>query len=171
MGIKQKQTKPYFLSIGTIEPRKNLDFYAQAVKKSGLHSSFDFLHIGRQGWGMLPDQLKIVETHSDQDLANLITNATAVVIPSLYEGFGLPVLESHTQGIPIVMSNVDSLVELSNQNDKIFELNNIDSLVDSLNHFAQNNIRLSSLEIDLAKTYTWQESAKKHAEVYLGLLK
>ena len=170
-GIEQKPTKPYFLSIGTIEPRKNLDFYAQAIKKSGLYTSFDFLHIGRQGWGKLPDQLKIVETNNDQDLANLITNATAVVIPSLYEGFGLPVLESHAQGIPVVMSNVDSLGELSNQSDKIFDLNNIDSLVDSLNHFAQNNIKLSSPEIDLAKTYTWQESAKKHAEVYLGLLK
>jgi glycosyltransferase involved in cell wall biosynthesis len=170
-GVKQKSSKPYFLSIGTIEPRKNLDFYAQAVNKSGLHSSFDFLHIGRQGWGNLPDQLKIVETNNDQDLANFVTNATAVVIPSLYEGFGLPVLESHGQGIPVVMSNVDSLVELSNHSDKIFELNNIDSLVDSLNHFAQNNIKLNSSEIDLAKTYTWQESAKKHAEVYFGLLK
>jgi hypothetical protein len=69
------------------------------------------------------------------------------------------------------MSNVDSLGELSNQSDKIFDLNNIDSLVYSLNHFAQNNIKLSSPEIDLAKKYTWQESAKKHAEVYLGLLK
>jgi glycosyltransferase involved in cell wall biosynthesis len=170
-GVKQKSSKPYFLSIGTIEPRKNLDFYAQAVNKSGLHSSFDFLHIGRQGWGNLPDQLKIVETNNDQDLANFVTNATAVVIPSLYEGFGLPVLESHGQGIPVVMSNVDSLVELSNHSDKIFELNNIDSLVDSLNHFAQNNIKLNSSEIDLANTFTWQESAKKHVEVYLGLLK
>jgi glycosyltransferase involved in cell wall biosynthesis len=170
-GVKQKSSKPYFISIGTIEPRKNLDFYAQAIKKSGLHSSFDFFHIGRQGWGKLPDQLKIVETNNDQDLANLITNATAVVIPSLYEGFGLPVLESHAQGIPVVMSNVDSLVELANQSDKIFELNNIDSLVDSLNHFAQNIIKLSSPEIELAKTYTWQESAKKHTEIYLGLLK
>ena len=170
-GVKQNPSKPYFLSIGTIEPRKNLDFYAQAIKKSGLQSSFDFLHIGRQGWGELPDQLKIVETNNDQDLANLITNATAVVIPSLYEGFGLPVLESHAQGIPVVMSNVESLVELSNQSDKIFELNNIDSLVDSLNHFAQNNIKLNSSEIDLANTFTWQESAKKHVEGYLGLLK
>ena len=63
-----------------------------------------------------------------------------------------------------------NLNELSNKF-KIFELNNIDSLVDSLNHFAQNSIKLSSPEIDLAKTYTWQESAKKHAEIYFGLIK
>ena len=136
-GVKQKPNKPYFLSIGTVEPRKNLDFYAKAITESRLLSNFDFLHVGRQGWGKLPDQLKSIETKSDQELANLITNATAVVIPSLYEGFGLPVLESHAQGIPVIISNTGALVELSNSSDRIFELGDLDSLVDYLQHFSQ----------------------------------
>jgi glycosyltransferase involved in cell wall biosynthesis len=170
-GIKQKPNKPYFLSIGTVEPRKNLDFYARAITESALSSHFDFLHVGRQGWGKLPNQLKSVETNSDQELANLITNATAVVLPSLYEGFGLPVLESHVQGIPVIISNTGALVELSDKSDKIFELGNLESLVESLRYFSQQEIKLSTNELEIAQSLTWVKSAEKHVEVYVGLLK
>jgi glycosyltransferase involved in cell wall biosynthesis len=171
MGIKQKPIKPYFLSIGTVEPRKNLDFYAQAVKESELISNFEFVHVGRLGWGKLPEILKSINTGNDQDLANLITNATAVVIPSLYEGFGLPVLEAHAQGISVIISNTGALVELSNSSDKIFELGDLKSLVDSLKYFADSEKELQSAEVELAKSFTWLKSAQLHVETYLGLLK
>jgi glycosyltransferase involved in cell wall biosynthesis len=171
IGIKQKPNKPYFLSIGTVEPRKNLDFYAQALKESGLISGFEFIHVGRLGWGKLPELFKSVNTNSDQELANLITNATAVVIPSLYEGFGLPVLEAHAQGIPVVVSNTSALVELSNSSDKVFELGNLSSLVESLKYFAESDKKLQWTELELAKSFTWLKSAELHVENYLGLLK
>ena len=171
VGIKQKPNKQYFLSIGTVEPRKNLDFYAQAIKESGLISNFEFIHVGRPGWGKLPEILKSVNSNNDQDLANLITNATAVVIPSIYEGFGLPVLEAHAQGIPVVISNSGALVELSNSSDKIFELGNLASLVESLKYFAESEKKLQSNEIELAKSFTWLKSAELHVETYLGYLK
>jgi glycosyltransferase involved in cell wall biosynthesis len=171
MGVKQKPIKPYFLSIGTVEPRKNLDFYAKAIKESRLISDFEFVHVGRLGWGKLPDIFKNINTGNDQDLANLITNATAVVIPSLYEGFGLPVLEAHAQGIPVIISNTGALFELSNSGDKIFELGNLTSLVDSLKYFADSKKELQSAEIELAKSFTWLKSAQLHVESYLGLLK
>jgi glycosyltransferase involved in cell wall biosynthesis len=171
MGIKQKPNKPYFLSIGTVEPRKNLEFYAQAIKESGLISNFEFIHVGRPGWGKLPEILKSVNSNNDQDLANLITNATTVVIPSIYEGFGLPVLEAHAQGIPVVISNSGALLELSNSSDKIFELGNLASLVESLKYFTESEKKLQSNEIELAKSFTWLKSAELHVETYLGLLK
>jgi len=171
MGIKQKPNKPYFLSIGTVEPRKNLEFYAQAIKESGLISNFEFIHVGRPGWGKLPEILKNMNSNNDQDLANLITNATAVVIPSIYEGFGLPVLEAHAQGISVVISNSEALVELSYSSDKIFELGNLESLIDSLKYFADSEKELQSNEIELAKSFTWLKSAGLHVETYLGLLK
>ena len=171
IGNKQIPNKPYFLSIGTVEPRKNLDFYAQAIKESGLITNFEFIHVGRPGWAKLPEALKNVNSNNDQDLANLITNATAVVIPSIYEGFGLPVLEAHVQGVPVVISNSGALVELSNSSDKIFELGNLASLVDSLKYFADSEKKLQSNEIELAKSFTWLKSAELHAKTYLGLLK
>ena len=170
-GTVKSPTKPYFLSIGTIEPRKNLDFYAQAIKKSRLESNFDFFHIGRKGWGNLPSNLKNIGAENDQELANLISNAQAVVIPSLYEGFGLPILESHTQGTPVVISNDPALVELSTSSDQIFELGNRDSLTIALKYFAESKHKLDKDQILEAQSMTWTNSAQKHVAAYLGLLK
>jgi alpha-1,3-rhamnosyl/mannosyltransferase len=170
-GILEPLAKPYFLSIGTVEPRKNLDFYAQAIKESRLESDFDFLHVGRKGWGNLPSNLKSIDVKNDQELANLICNAQAVVLPSLYEGFGLPVLESHAQGTPVVISNDPALVELSTNRDKIFELGSLDSLNLALKHFAETKQKLDSSQISVAQSMTWDTSAQKHVEAYLGLLK
>jgi glycosyltransferase involved in cell wall biosynthesis len=171
IGAVKPSTKPYFLSIGTIEPRKNLDFYAQAIKESKLESNFDFFHVGRKGWGNLPSNLKNIDAKNDQELANLIINAQAVVIPSLYEGFGLPVLESHAQGTPVVISNDPALVELSKNSDKIFELGHLDSLTLALKYFSETKQKLDSTQILQAQSMTWANSAQKHIAAYLGLLK
>jgi glycosyltransferase involved in cell wall biosynthesis len=170
-GVVSPSTKPYFLSIGTIEPRKNLDFYARAIKESKLESYFDFFHVGRKGWGDLPTNFNNINVQNDQDLANLIFNAQAVVIPSLYEGFGLPVLESHAQGTPVITSNNPALVELSTIGDKIFELGNLESLTLALKYFAESKQKLDSTQISEAQSMTWTNSAQKHAAAYLGLLK
>jgi glycosyltransferase involved in cell wall biosynthesis len=170
-GVVSPYTKPYFLSIGTIEPRKNLDFYAQAIKESKLESNFDFFHVGRKGWANLPSNLKSIDVKNDQELSNLIINAQAVVIPSLYEGFGLPVLESHAQGTPVVISNDPALVELSTSSDKIFELGNLDSLALALKYFSETKQNLDSSQIVEAESKTWASSAQKHVEAYLGLLR
>jgi glycosyltransferase involved in cell wall biosynthesis len=170
-GTVKPSSKPYFLSIGTIEPRKNLGFYAQAIKESKLESNFDFFHVGRKGWGNLPSNLENIDVTNDQGLANLIINAQAVVIPSLYEGFGLPVLESHAQGTPVLISDNPALVEISTSSDKIFELGNLDSLVLALRYFSETKQKLNSSQISQAQSMTWANSAQKHVEAYLGLLK
>ena len=101
----------------------------------------------------------------------MIINAQAVVIPSLYEGFGLPVLESHAQGTPAVISNDPALVELSTVSDKIFELENLDSFTLALKYFAETEQKLDSSQILEAQSMTWANSAQKHVEAYLRLLK
>jgi glycosyltransferase involved in cell wall biosynthesis len=169
-GTVSKPAQPYFLSVGTIEPRKNLDFYSKAIDESKLKNNFDFIHVGRTGWGSLPKNLKLQTVNNDKDLANLILNAQAVVIPSLYEGFGLPLLESHAQGTPVILSNDPALIELSSSQDKIFELENVKTLVDSLLHFSNTNEKLSIDLINEANSFTWEKSAQSYVETYLRLL-
>ena len=120
-----------------------------------MESNFDFFHVGRRGWANLPSNLKSIDVKNDQELANLIINAQAVVIPSLYEGFGLPVLESHAQGTPVVISNDPALVELSTVSDEIFELENLDSFILALKYFAETEQKLDSTQISEAQSMTW----------------
>ena len=170
IGKISNQSKPYFLSIGTIEPRKNLIFYSKAIENSGLKSNFDFLHVGRFGWDKLPPNLKHISAKNDQELSDLIINSIAVVVPSKYEGFGLPVLESHVQGVPVIMSDVNSLIELSSESDKIFKLSDLNSLIGALIYFSKNKTTLNSQELEIAKSYTWKNSAQHHIKTYLRLL-
>ena len=169
-GLVNKTNKPYFLSVGTIEPRKNLDFYSKAIEQSALKNKFDFIHVGRKGWGQMPNNLIRFAAKTDQELANLISNARALVIPSKYEGFGLPVLEAHAQGIPVIMSDIGALKELSNKQDLIFKLTDINTFVNSLIRFATEETRLDPDLIEEARSYTWLNSAQLHVKTYNGLL-
>jgi hypothetical protein len=89
----------------------------------------------------------------------------------LYEGFGLPVLESHAQGTSVVISNDPALVELSTSSDKIFELGNLDSITLALKYFAESKQKRDENQISKAQSMTWASSAQKHVAAYLGLLK
>ena len=104
-------------------------------------------------------------------MASIYEQATCLVYHSLYEGFGLPVLESHAQGTPVVASDNPALVEISTSSDKIFELGNLDSLVLALRYFSETKQKLISSQISQAQSMTWANSVQKHVESYLGLLK
>ena len=164
-GISQKIDKPYFLSFGTIEPRKNLEFYAKAITLSGLTKDFDFIHVGRTGWGELPKVFKHISAN-DQELADLIINSHVVVVPSIYEGFGLPVLETHAQGKNVLLSNDPALCELKLNSDSVFELNNLDSLIFQLKNVSTKVNQLSTDEIEQTNQYNWNISIQKHLDLY-----
>jgi glycosyltransferase involved in cell wall biosynthesis len=115
--------KPYLISVGTIQPRKNLTTIFEALRQ--LVSSgrdLQLIHVGRPGWlyepifealerSGLKDRVTIVGA-SDDDLVALYTGAVAFVFPSLYEGFGIPCLEAMACGTPVIASNAGSLAEV-----------------------------------------------------------
>jgi len=169
-GIIKSPHKPYFLSVGTIEPRKNLDFYAQAIRQSGLQKDFDFIHVGRIGWGKIPSELEHKTNTSDQELANYIANATAVVIPSEYEGFGLPVLEAHFQNTPVILSNDAALKELALPIDSVFQLGDIEHLIEALRIKSQNLSKFTEKDFRDCLNLTWDRSALQHANLYREFL-
>lgn len=116
---------PYILNVGTLEPRKNLDgllrAFAQA-KRAGIPHSL--VIAGARGWGEsrlagLPEELGIADSVlflgfiDEHDLPHLYANAAFFVYPSLYEGFGLPVLEAMASGTAIITANTSSLPEVA----------------------------------------------------------
>lgn len=125
-------SKKYLLYYGTFEPRKNLGYLVKAfldlVESKKVPENFKLLMVGGKGWGnvrsKIIDYLKenypteeklpiaISNFVNDKNLIKIIKNAYALVYPSFYEGFGLPILESMTLGTPVICSENSSLTEV-----------------------------------------------------------
>jgi glycosyltransferase involved in cell wall biosynthesis len=98
----------YLLTVATLEPRKGLRELAAA-----LDGSLPLLCAGQQGWGEAPAGARVLGRVSDEDLAVLMSRATALVVPSYDEGFGLPLLEGMSLGTPVLTSDAPALVEVA----------------------------------------------------------
>jgi len=118
--------RPYILFVGTLEPRKNLVrlLQAWAAVGSALRSGFLLVIAGGQGWrlGDLQSQIehlgisgdvRLTGYISDSDLASLYAGAYVLAMPSLYEGFGLPIIEANGLGVPVLTSSVASMPEVA----------------------------------------------------------
>lgn len=115
----------YFLFVGTLQPRKNIVRLIEAfslVLKKEKSKDLQLLIVGKKGWQYedilaapekygVSESVKFLDFVSDDELSILYKNAIAYVLPSLYEGFGLPVLEAYQNGCPVITSNVSSLPE------------------------------------------------------------
>lgn len=134
---KYNLTGDYLLHVGTLQPRKNLVRLIEAFGTVALQSSISnpaplrsggdglqLLLAGRPGWLSAPvlakarehaGAVRVLEYVPDEDLAGLYSGARAFIFPSLYEGFGFPVLEAMACGAPVICSNTSSLPELAGE--------------------------------------------------------
>lgn len=124
--------RPYLLAVGSIEPRKNLARLVEAFKLVNTDDEFDLVLVGRQAWGDLPSGVKFTGPVSDAQLRTLYDGATSVVVPSLYEGFGLPVAEARALGVPICCSNIPVFDEVAPVGAVRFDPENVESIQDGL---------------------------------------
>lgn len=114
--------RPYCLTVGTIEPRKNIGFLIEAYS-TAKRNDHDLVIVGKKGWDWpvvdqrirqlhLQDRVKILEYITEADLVHIYAGATALLFPSRYEGFGLPILEAMASGIPVIASTASSIPEV-----------------------------------------------------------
>jgi alpha-1,3-rhamnosyl/mannosyltransferase len=116
----------YILAVSTLEPRKNFDrlLAAHDMLPIGLRNDLPLVIVGGAGWGGVLDdsradrarregRLRLVGHISDADLAALYARASVFAFPSLYEGFGLPVLEAMAAGTPVVASSTTAVGEVA----------------------------------------------------------
>lgn len=109
----------YFLFVGTSEPRKNLKRLVEGFRHyRSLGGEKALVIVGAKGWGDTSDGawqgdgILSLGYVSDSRLNGLLKHATALVLPSLYEGFGLPLLEAMQRGVPVITSNISSMPEV-----------------------------------------------------------
>ena len=122
--VKLRLTRPYVLTVGTIEPRKNTErlLAAWLALRNDLREQFELIFAGPIGWASDAtkaalsqgrDGVRYLGYVDEADLAGLTAGAAALAYPSLYEGFGFPVAQAMAAGVAVVTSNVSSLPEVA----------------------------------------------------------
>jgi len=179
-----KIPKPYFLYLGTLEPRKNL---ARLIEAFDLflrkNNDFRLILAGKKGWKYEPifqtiEQLGLKDKVLDIGYVNteekvyLLRNSFAFVFPTLYEGFGLPILEAMNLGVPIITSNISSIPELVIDNAVLVDPYNVNSIADGLIKLKNDDKLREQLVAKgrgIAKSFSWEACAKKTLEIYKSL--
>lgn len=176
----------YFLYLGTIEPRKNLErlieAYAEFVKNTD--NPPNLVLAGGKGW--LYDSIYAkaeklgIEKHviftkyiPSEDINALMCGAVAFVFPSIYEGFGMPPLEAMACGVPVLTSGEASLPEVTGDSAVIVDAYSVNSIAEGLERiYSDRNLRerLSREGSERAEKFTWEKSAEILYKVYRELL-
>jgi len=162
------RSRPYVLTVGTLEPRKNMARLVRAYQDSGLSSTHDLLVVGRVGWGDRPAGMELVAGVGDAELVSIYQGATALMLPSLYEGFGLPAVEAMQLGVPVICSDIPALREVTGGNATYLDATDGDALVDALR-----SAPLASAPDGAAawavQTYTWNRAVELLCDLYREL--
>ncbi len=175
---------PYFLFVGSVEPKKNLPVLLEAYGvacHSATPPESDLVIAGRAGWGVeeidslverfpkMRERLRFLGFVQQEHLPPLLAGARAMVLPSRYEGFGMPVLEAMAAGTPVLTTDCASLPEIAGGAAKLFHPDDIDALSQLLLEIDNN----SDLRNDLrergfhrAKPYTWERCAEQTLAAY-----
>ena len=171
---------PFFLFVGTPEPRKNLEFTLCAFRAcldAGLKHRL--VLVGADGWGGvsadrlvsqygLGDAVIVRGRVSDAELQQLYASATALLFPSLYEGFGLPALESMRLGTPVIASNRGALPEVVGDAGLYVDPESFESMTKAIERLASDSEergRLSELASRRADEFSWNDSANRTLEL------
>ncbi len=172
----------YLLSVGTLEPRKNIAFVLDAFARlpEKIRRQFPIALVGMEGWlnsdldrRMRPlverGEVRLLGYLSDNELQHLYAGASLFIYPSLYEGFGLPALEAMQCGVPVIVSNVSALPEVVGEAgvkidpaDTDALTMHIERLLDDRNEWQ----RLRLLGLDQAKRFSWHKCASETLLAY-----
>jgi glycosyltransferase involved in cell wall biosynthesis len=177
---KYNLRRKFILFVGVIEPRKNLETLVEAYLADSISGEFDLVLAGSLGWGYTKLKQKISDARrehcirmpgyiADGDLPALYSGATAFVYPSLYEGFGLPVLEAMACGIPVITSSVSSLPEIAGDAAILVDPHDTSALAWALQKILKDDrLRedLSRRGRQRAQLFSWEQTARKTLEVY-----
>lgn len=173
--------KPYLLFVGTLQPRKNvkklIEAYANLKKDN---KDLSLVIIGRRGWmydkiirapkdfGVEGD-VKFLDSVTDEELPAFYENALIFVLPSLYEGFGLPILEAMKHGCPVATSNISSLPEAGGGAAIYFDPYDAADIAQKIKKVIENDklraemIKKGHLQ---AKKFSWEKAARQVIDVF-----
>jgi glycosyltransferase involved in cell wall biosynthesis len=171
----------FILTVGVLEPRKNHLGLLHALQR--LHAAGEAVHVvivGREGWhwqdplerpemAPLRPWIRILRNVSEEELVAIYRRASVFAYPSLYEGFGLPVLEAMVCGVPVVASNRSSLPEVAGDAALLVDPTDPEALAGALRATLRDGAlreRLVSAGHARARDFSWQRTAEETLAIY-----
>lgn len=180
--ISHRLPESFALYLGNVEPRKNLVALIEAVNRlSNTSSAIPLVISGRPAWNY-EETMKAIEDSpnviylgfvSDDDRRALMQRCTVFVFPSLYEGFGFPILEAMAAGAPVLSTDKGSLAEVRGPARRIHGTD-AESISESLSTAISDESWLKNAPAEgrsWADRFSWDKSVEKHIDLYRGLLK
>jgi glycosyltransferase involved in cell wall biosynthesis len=185
---KFKINSPYFLAVGTLKPNKNYPFLIKAFSTylksySSKTLSYQLVIAGKKGW--LYQEIEIVLkklgiTHeviftdfiSEKEKWALYKGAICLVIPSTYEGFGIPAIESQSIGTPVIASSIPSLKEVLKDSVLYIDPEDINSLITAFGKIQDKDFseKLIRKGREQSSKFTWKKSARDLSLLFQQLL-
>lgn len=176
---------PYILSIGTVQPRKN---YARLIAALGAlgpaHEDIHLVIAGGRGWLDSPifqavydlgleDRVHFIGFARDEDLPALYSDAACLAYPSLYEGFGFPVLEAMACATPVVTSTISSMPEVAGEAALLVDPYDVEAIATAIDRLLSDSALRDSLirqGIEQAARFTWDRTARQLRQIYDRML-
>jgi glycosyltransferase involved in cell wall biosynthesis len=176
--------QPYLFSVSTLQPRKNYQFLIRAFRPIADKYPHNLVIAGGKGWMYqqitaeikkqeLEDRVKLIGFADDSDLPSLYSEAALFVFPSLYEGFGLPLLEAMACGVPVITSDASSLPEVAGDAALLVSPH----LQEDWSHLMVQLLRDPDQRKEMvaagflqARRFTWKLAARKLLDIYRKLL-
>jgi glycosyltransferase involved in cell wall biosynthesis len=176
----------YLLAVGTLEPRKNLAVALRAFMQlpPQLRKRCPLVLVGMKGWHtsaleqqiaplIAAGEIRLLGYLPREDLAAVIAGATALVYPSIYEGFGLPPLEAMACGVPVITSNVSSIPEVVGDTGVMLDPHDVDGLAKAMQTLIiAPDVRNSMAGKALVRStqFTWASCVSKTVDAYRAVL-
>jgi glycosyltransferase involved in cell wall biosynthesis len=178
---------PFILSVGTLQPRKNYQRLIQALAQAAGATSaspLSLVIVGSKGWQYesifsevtrlgLEQRVQFLGFVEDSDLPALYSAASVFAYPSLYEGFGLPILEAMACGVPVIASNQSAMPEVVGQAGLLINPYHVDELAAAITRLlSEANLRQQFKQAGLAQAaqFTWLSMAAKLLALYQKLI-
>lgn len=175
---KYSGEKNYILSVGTIQPRKNyvrlIEAFSHIFPK---YPDTKLIIVGKKGWLYnetlvapkkfgVENDVKFLHDVTDEELSGLYEHAKCFVLPSLYEGFGFPVLEAMSHKCPVVVSNVSSLPEIAGDAGIYVEPESVENITQGIvQALTENNSDRIKRGVTQVKKFSWEKAARQTLQV------
>jgi glycosyltransferase involved in cell wall biosynthesis len=184
-GESPERGPPYILSVGMIEPRKNLVAGLRAFEAlAPEHPDLRWKVVGRKGWGWadferallasaVKDRVEVLGERDDRALADLYRGARCLLFPSRWEGFGIPVVEALACGTRVAASRIPSLVEVAGGQVELFDPTDTAAIAEAVRRAAfEEKGRDAAVRagIERASAFSWEKCAEQHLDVYAAAL-